>query len=34
LLVGANPSVINRHRRGATTLKVPAFHTPLSDLPN
>jgi hypothetical protein len=34
LLAGANPSILNRHMRGATALKVPVFHTPLHDLPN
>jgi hypothetical protein len=34
LLVGANPLVLNRHRRGATTLEVPVFHISLPDLPN
>jgi hypothetical protein len=34
LLVGTNPSVLNRHRRGATALKVSAFHTHLPNLPN
>jgi hypothetical protein len=34
LLTGANPSVLNRHRRGATALKALAFQMPLPDLPN
>jgi hypothetical protein len=34
LLTEANPSVLNRHRQGATTLKVSAFHIPLFDLSN
>jgi hypothetical protein len=32
LLAGANRTVLNRHRRGATTLEVLAFHVPLPDL--
>jgi hypothetical protein len=34
LLVGANPSVLNQHSRGATTLEVPVCHIPLFDLSN
>jgi hypothetical protein len=34
LLTGANPSVLNWHRQGATTLEVPTYHIPLPDLPN
>jgi hypothetical protein len=33
LLVGANPSVLNRQAR-ATTLEVPTCHIPLPDFPN
>jgi hypothetical protein len=34
LPTGANPSVLNRHRWGATTLEVLAYHISLPDLPN
>jgi hypothetical protein len=34
LLVEANRTVLNWHRRGATTLEMLAFHVPLLDLPD